>query len=73
MYRNYVKSADDSNRDMRRSPGLTGKMVHVRVPNDHPFMPRNKPVRVSAAVKAVKLFIAQHSTEIFRLEIEAEM
>jgi hypothetical protein len=49
-----MKSADDSNRDMRRSPGLTGKMVHIRVPSNHPFTHRNKPVRVSAAVKAVK-------------------
>jgi hypothetical protein len=68
-----MKSADDSNRDIRRSPGLTGKMVHIRVSNNHPFMPRNKPVRVFAAVKAVKLFIAEHSAEIFTLEIEAEM
>jgi hypothetical protein len=68
-----MKSADGSNRNIRCSPGFTGKMVHIRVPSNHPFTPRNKPVRVSAAVKAVKGFIAEHSAEIFTLEIEGRM
>ena len=56
-----MKSADDSNRNIRWSSGLKGELVHIRIPSKHPYMPHNKPVRVSAAVKAVKRFVGMEA------------
>jgi len=66
-----MSSAD--NRDDKCSSGLTGSLVHIRVPDDAVFKRCKKPLAVAAVVEATKLFIEEHSVEVFTLEIQARM
>ena len=49
---------------------LTETVVHVRVPENRLFMCGSEPPNVPAMLEALKLFIREASTAIFKLEIE---
>ena len=54
-------------------PVLTETVVHVRVPENRLFMCGSEPPNVPAMLEALKLFIYEASTAIFKLEIERKV
>ena len=68
-----MNSADNHDEHIKCSSGLSGNLVHIRVPNKAVFKSCKKPLTVSAAVRAAKSFIEEHSTEVFTLEIQARL
>lgn len=55
-----------------RKPVLTETVIHIRVPEDRLFMCGTEPPSVPAILEALKLFIREASTAIFKLEIEKQ-
>ncbi len=53
-----------------RRPVLTETVVHIVVPENRLFMCGSEPPSVPAMLEALKLFIQEASTAIFKLEIE---
>ena len=54
-------------------PVLTETVVHVRIPEHRLFMCGSEPPSVPAMLEALKLFIYEASTAIFKLEIERKV
>ena len=54
-------------------PVLTETVVHVRIPERRLFMCGSEPPNVPAMLEALKLFIYEASTAIFKLEIERKV
>jgi len=59
-----------SNYGEERRPVLTETVVHIVVPENRLFMCGSEPPSVPAMLEAMKLFIQEASTAIFKLEIE---
>lgn len=55
-----------------RKPVLTETVVHIRIPENRLFMCGSEPPSVPAILEALKLFIREASTAIFKLEIEKQ-
>jgi hypothetical protein len=55
----------------RTEPILEGTVFHVRIPRYSSFMCGTEPLSGPVIVKALKLFMADASTIVFTLEIQA--
>ena len=53
-------------------PILQGTVFHVRIPRDSAFLCGAQPLSAPTIVKALKLFMADASTVVFTIEIEAK-
>jgi hypothetical protein len=55
-----------------RHPMITETILHIRIPENRLFMCGTEPPSAPAMLEALKLFIQESSTVIFKLEIERE-
>ena len=63
----------ETNFEDNRRLNLTETVVHVRVPERRLFMCGSEPPSIPAMVEALKLFIHEASSTIFKLEIERQI
>ena len=68
-----MSDASAPNNGHEPRPELTETVVHIRIPEHRLFMCGTEPPSIPAMLEALKLFIHEASSTIFKLEIERQI
>jgi len=67
-----MNPASEGDPELRRGPAVTGSFIHVRIPKDLVLRCEGEPLSGPAMVEALKAFMAENSTVVFTVEIQAK-